>query len=165
MQARTMITFEEHGTKFTFRVAGIAIHHERILFQYADGPNPFWFLPGGRAELGETAEQALQREIQEELGLQAHIVRLLYVVENFFTNAGGTHHHEIGFYFLLTLPEERAANLYQQTGRFAWEKGEEYLQWAWLPIEQLPDLPVYPEFLRTALATLPDHPIHIVAKD
>ncbi len=163
MQPRTMITFEELGTRFTFRVAGIVMHHERVLFQYANVPEPFWFLPGGRAELGETAEQALQREIQEELGTQAHIVRLLHVVENLFTNEDGSH-HEIGFHFLLTLPEE-ASDLYQQNGRFIWAKGEEHLQWAWLPIEQLPDLPVYPVFLRTALVTLPDHPIHIVAKD
>ncbi len=134
---RTMITFKEQGTRFTFRVAGIVTDNGRVLFQYADGAEPFWYLPGGRAELNETAEETLQREIREELGMVAQVGRLLYIVENLFTNEDGTH-HEIGFYFLMTLPE--TSTLYKQDEQFVWEEGEESMQWRWLPIEQLPEL-------------------------
>ena len=47
------------------------INPERQLLVVRKRGSPFWMLPGGKIDAGETALQALQRELQEELQWQA----------------------------------------------------------------------------------------------
>lgn len=61
-----MITFERGTSKFNFRVAGVAIHNNKILIHMYEGFD-FWALPGGRAELQETTIETIKREMKEEL--------------------------------------------------------------------------------------------------
>lgn len=61
-----MITFDRGNLRFSYRVAGVAIRDGKVLVQESlDGG--FYFLPGGRAELQESAGETLRREMQEEL--------------------------------------------------------------------------------------------------
>jgi 8-oxo-dGTP diphosphatase len=41
-----------------------------------------WEIPGGAVELNETLEEALKREIKEEIGVDIEIIRLLHVVSH-----------------------------------------------------------------------------------
>ena len=52
---------------------------KELLFARAKG-KPFYVFPGGKQEADETIEEALQRELQEELGTQALDVKKLGVV-------------------------------------------------------------------------------------
>ena len=155
---RTMITFRPGEIRFTFRVGGILIHHEHVLCQAASEED-FWFLPGGRAELGETASVTLLREMQEELGVAMKIERLLYVVENFFTDLNDSW-HELGLYFLMTAPTDSYLYQSSETITHADEVGN-HLRFDWLPIAQLEEFPLYPLFFQKALQEIPECTVHI----
>lgn len=62
---------------------------------------------GGGVEFGESAEQALRREIQEELGKEVLEPQLLGVVENLYTFEG-KHGHEVVFVFDGRFEDEQA---------------------------------------------------------
>ena len=155
---RTMITFKSGEIRFNYRVGGILIQHEHILCQSASSEN-FFFLPGGRTELDETASASLLREMQEELGVLMKIERLLYVVENFFTEPNDTW-HELGLYFLMTAPAGSYLNYSLET---IWRDDEmgNHLRFDWLPIAQLEAFPLYPLFFQKALQQIPECTIHI----
>lgn len=65
-------------------VAAIIGTPERILAcqRRVDSPHPLrWELPGGKVETAESPEQALQRELREELGIEATVGQLVGMVE------------------------------------------------------------------------------------
>ena len=159
---RTMITFKPGEIRFTYRVGGILIHQEHVLCQLASQED-FWFLPGGRAELGESASVTLLREMQEELGVVMKIERLLYIVENFYTDPDDTW-HELGLYFLITAPADSYLNQSLETIMRVDEAGN-HLRFDWLPIAQLEEFPLYPPCFQKALQEIPVHTVHIVEHD
>lgn len=64
-------------------VAAIIVHNDRV-FSTQRGYGEFkggWEFPGGKIEPGETAEEALVREIKEELDVEIEIKDFLETVE------------------------------------------------------------------------------------
>ena len=62
-------------------VDGIIYLHRKIVFVKRKYP-PFqnhWALPGGHIEYGESAEEAVVREVEEETGLTTEILKLVGV--------------------------------------------------------------------------------------
>lgn len=147
--------------RFTYRVAGVAINDGKILLQTAVQEG-YWFLPGGRAELQETAEETLKREMHEELQTAITVERLLWVVENFFEH-GGQVFHELGLYFLMSFPHD-ALVLRAEQSFFVEEASKDFI-FQWRPLESLKELLLYPSFLQSALQELPPGTEHIVQID
>ena len=82
-----------------FKAMGVFIHEGKILASKGHDshgdPFNFYRLVGGTIEFGETAEQAIHREILEELGTEIENVKLLDVVENIFQYEGRDGHQVI----------------------------------------------------------------------
>ena len=144
--------------RFNLRVAGVAYGPHGVLLQQAVGSD-FWFLPGGRIELLESADEALRRELREELGVEISVERLLWVVENFFT-LEGHRYHELGMFF-----EWRVPPVVRIDGQFDALEPDVPLVFAWFSLEHLSDVVLHPAFLHTALADPPSSTRHLVHRD
>ncbi|NMA06457.1 MAG: NUDIX domain-containing protein, partial [Ruminococcaceae bacterium] len=78
------ISFKCDNQKFNYRVCAMMIFDNKIL-AIRDDRSPYFYLPGGRVSMSETAEHAVVREVQEELGITPKIVRPLWLNQAFFT--------------------------------------------------------------------------------
>ncbi|GFN29957.1 NUDIX hydrolase [Paenibacillus xylaniclasticus] len=137
------ITLNVLDGKFSYRVGAIIMDSDQILLA-KDKATSFYYTIGGRARFGETAEEAIVREMFEETGLRLEAGELKYVHENFFTSVEGTDYHELCFYFTV----QPSSELRQMKQAFFEEPyGEVPLHW--IPIHELSALDVYPEFFKT----------------
>tara|TARA_Y100001935_G_C17291472_1_gene503595 strand:+ start:838 stop:1263 length:426 start_codon:yes stop_codon:yes gene_type:complete len=62
-------------------VAGVIRKEDKILLGLRPAGSSLpdlWEFPGGKIELGESPPEALKRELQEELGIDAEIGKLIY---------------------------------------------------------------------------------------
>lgn len=87
--------------KFKVRVSGIFIFDNRILVNKYDEDS--YCLPGGTVEIGETSEEAILRELKEEINLDFEIASFMGITENFFTNLRKQKTHSIDFYYKVNL--------------------------------------------------------------
>lgn len=68
----------------TVRVAAAVIRDNNRIFATARGYGAFkgkWEFPGGKIEMGETSQEALKREIMEELATEIKVGELIDTIE------------------------------------------------------------------------------------
>jgi len=89
----------------------------------------YWEFPGGKLEVGETVEQALRRELVEELGVSIGPAEVWKVTEHDYPHA---------------LVRLHWCKLHAWTGEFEMREGQE-MAWQQLPLDVSPVLPgAYP---------------------
>lgn len=152
-----MLSFVVDNLKFNYRVAAIIINKGKVLFQRSENQD-FWFLPGGRVEFLETAEESLKREMVEEYNLTIEQCRLYTLVENFF-ELNGTSYHEIGLFFTAVIPEDHPITDHSEE----FISLEEGFFHKWIPLAELITHIIYPEFLREKLLELSLNPVNNIA--
>jgi len=147
------ITFETEAGRFNYRVCAILVDEGRILAMH-DERSPYFYLPGGRVRMGERAEDAVLREVREELGIEARIVRPLWLSQSFFNeDVAHVDYHELCLYFLV---DASATDLLTRGDRFRGPELRHVHDFEWLPFERLKDEYFYPLFLKTEIYRLPD---------
>ncbi|MDE3733998.1 NUDIX domain-containing protein [Streptococcus suis] len=96
---------------------------------------------GGAIAVNETAQDAVVREVREELGIDSRVNQLAFVVENQFTQEG-MDFHNIEFHFIV-----------EPTGEMPKEMIEDSLKQAceWIELDNLVNLDIVPAFLAQEL--------------
>ncbi len=147
------ITFETEAGRFNYRVCAILLDRGRILAMH-DERSPYFYLPGGRVRMGERAEDAVLREVREELGIEARILRPLWLSQSFFNeDVVRVDYHELCLYFLL---DAAGTDLLSRGDRFRGPELRHVHDFEWLPFDRLREEYFYPLFLKTEIYRLPD---------
>lgn len=128
------------------RVGGIIMRDGKLLMVGNDRSD-YLYSVGGRIKFGETAEEAIVREILEETGVKMEIDRLGFVHENYFYGDApanlGKLIYEISFFFYMKVPQDFAP----VSESFTDDQSKEYLKWVSLD----EDIQMYPTFFRSEL--------------
>ena len=135
------------------RVKVICLIEQQGQFLLAEGYDPakkqHYLMPiGGGVDFGERTDDAIRREVLEEIGLEVQHLRLLNVLENLFT-FDGTAGHEIVFVYQAELAAPLA------TLRGVESNGQEF-NLRWITTQQIDTLgwPVFPEGLLDLMPTM-----------
>ena len=126
------------NTVFGVRATALIVEEGKLLVvEDEDG----FYTIGGAIQVGERTEEAVIREVKEELGVKAQARQLAFVVENHFEQAG-VHFHNIEFHYLVDLLEDAPLTM---------QEDERQLPCRWIALNQLHTVPLKPGFLKTVL--------------
>lgn len=146
------LSFVTAEGKFNYRVCAIILSDGKILAM-KDERSPYFYLPGGRVKMGETAEDAVIRELEEELGIMPKIFRPLWLNQAFFVeDVDGLHYHELCLYFLMDVS---GTDLLSRGEQFCVQEEGQTHRFEWLAFERLKDEYFYPLFLKEEIFHLP----------
>ena len=128
------------------RVGAIILKDGKLLMVGNQRSN-YLYSVGGRIKFGETAEQAVVREVYEETGVKMEIDRLGFIHENYFSDnvklGVDKLIYEISFFFYMKVPDDFSPKCDSFTDGGA----KEFLKWISLSDEQK----IYPDFFKTEL--------------
>jgi len=118
-------------------VRAVILDKDKILLCKKKGNN-YYFLPGGHVEFGETAQQALTRELKEELNIEADTIDYIGTIENFFEEANKKC-HEINLVFYVDAKDASD------------KTPEDHIEFYWKDIKELVGENVEPVTLKQAV--------------
>ena len=126
------------NTVFGVRATALIVKDNRLLVvEDEDG----FYTIGGAIQVDEATEDAVVREVKEELGVASKAVQLAFIVENRFEQ-DGVYYHNIEFHYLVDLLEDAPLTM---------QEDAKPLPCRWLALNDLHTINLKPAFLKTTL--------------
>ena len=126
------------NTVFGVRATALIINNGKLL---VTKDKDKYYTIGGAIQVNESTEDAVIREVGEELGVKAQAGQLAFIVENRFEQAG-VYYHNIEFHYLVDLLEDAPLTM---------QEDEKTQPCEWIDLDNLEDIQLVPAFLKTAL--------------
>lgn len=141
------LKIKTESEEFHGRTCGI-IKQDNFFLIMRVNKTPYYHIPGGHIEIGEDSEQALIREIKEEIGCDIQNAKLFAIQENFWIRRE-KRCHGIEFYYTIE-PKQRLEIKDYETIEI--DKGEEkLLEFKWVTLEELKNTDLRPNSIRDIL--------------
>ncbi|MFX1535995.1 MAG: NUDIX hydrolase [Promethearchaeota archaeon] len=101
-------------------VGGVIFRENSVLLVQRAKPPSYrlWGLPGGVVELGETLQQAVQREIQEETGLHVQVLDTVAVLDRILYHENHPQRPQYHYILVFFLCEEKFGHLHPDSDVF-----------------------------------------------
>ena len=152
--------FTKDDKWFRYKACAIIVQDEHVLF----APNKLmdiYYAVGEAIKVGETAEEAVVREVSEETSIKYEIDHLAEIHENFFKDNDGNlknlYCHEIALYFVMKSKKSQILN----SNSYVFGVKENIV---WLPINDLDKYNAYPRFVKQYLEPQYSSIEHIISK-
>ena len=141
--------------------AGAIIMKDGRFLMVGNDTSDYLYSVGGRIKFGETAEEAVVREVLEETGTHMEIDRLGFIHENYFPGDSGSKKgrmiYELSFFFYMKTPDDW--NFACES--FTEDNSKEHLLWVTPETEKK----IYPEFFRTELKNPSEQVKYMITDD
>jgi 8-oxo-dGTP diphosphatase len=121
------------GPALRFVAAALIVRGGEVLICQRRPDQPMglqWEFPGGKIEAGESAEQALERELQEELGIQAQIGPRVTHIRHNYRHGGAV---DLQFFAVREFSGELENRIFAQV---KWARLEDLPEYDFLPADR-----------------------------
>ncbi len=153
--------FTNDNRWFRYRAAAIIVEDGCVLLA-GNEKDDYYYSIGGAVHMGETAEDAVKREVFEETGVAYEIDHLAVIHENFFNDNRGALKdmdcHEIALYFMMKPRGTKELN----SNSFTQGVRENMF---WLPIVELDKYKAFPSFMKEYLQSEHAGVEHIISDE
>ena len=102
------------GPALRFVAAALIVRNGEVLIGQRRADQPMaslWEFPGGKIELGESPQQALTRELSEELGIRAEVGRAVTRIRHHYRHGGAV---DLQFFAVREFSGEIDNRIYEQ---------------------------------------------------
>ena len=141
------LKIKTEAEEFHVRTCGIIKQENKFLIMKVNKTS-YYHIPGGHIEIGEDSEQAVIREIKEEIGCDVKEAKLFAIEENFWMR-NNRKCHGIEFYYIIK-PKQQLKM--QDCEKIENDKGEEkLLNFKWVTLEELKDIDLRPSNIKDML--------------